>query len=179
MTRSLLSPITTSGHRVRFAETWREEFFEVPIKSLDHLIAKRECRRSARRRLIGCAAGRPAASSAVSAREHVVSRKTSIEINVASLSCSLSRSRQPHERKHKHDRPHISLLIWFSKRPEVHLGRDLPWGRFRFAVLPTLSGSDHQTVGNAAPPYSGNGSGRPKRSQRAARTLSSVNCGTT
>ena len=39
--------------------------------------------------------------------------------------------------------------------------------------------SDHQTVGKAEPPYSGNRAGRPKRSQRAARTLSSVNCGTT
>src|SRR6266545_4420815 len=31
MTRSLHPPMTACGHRVRFAATWREEFFEVPI----------------------------------------------------------------------------------------------------------------------------------------------------
>src|SRR6266498_2453391 len=30
MTRSLHPPMTACGHRVRFAATWREEFFEVP-----------------------------------------------------------------------------------------------------------------------------------------------------
>src|SRR5258708_140350 len=30
MTRSLHPPMTACGHRVRFAGTWREEFFEVP-----------------------------------------------------------------------------------------------------------------------------------------------------
>src|SRR5258708_2118136 len=30
MTRSLHPPITACGHRVRFAETWREEFFVAP-----------------------------------------------------------------------------------------------------------------------------------------------------
>src|SRR6266404_6262522 len=30
MTRSLHPPITACGHRVRFAGTWREEFFEAP-----------------------------------------------------------------------------------------------------------------------------------------------------
>jgi hypothetical protein len=46
-------------------------------------------------------------------------------------------------------------------------------------VLAALSASHHQTVGNAAPPYRGNGSGRPMRSQCAAHTLSWANCGTT
>src|SRR6266508_203131 len=36
MTRSLHPPMTACGHRVRFAATWREEFFEVPICKLDH-----------------------------------------------------------------------------------------------------------------------------------------------
>src|SRR6516165_6997945 len=31
MTRFLHPPITACGQRVRFAATWREEFFEVPI----------------------------------------------------------------------------------------------------------------------------------------------------
>jgi hypothetical protein len=31
MTRSLHPPITARGHRVRFARTWREGFFEVPF----------------------------------------------------------------------------------------------------------------------------------------------------
>src|SRR6266498_5240449 len=30
MTRSLHPPMTACGHRVRFARTWREGFFEVP-----------------------------------------------------------------------------------------------------------------------------------------------------
>ena len=49
----------------------------------------------------------------------------------------------------------------------------------RTPISPALLASHHQTVGKAEAPYSGNGVGRPKRSQRAARTLSSVNCGTT
>src|SRR6516165_12312257 len=32
MTRSLHPPMTACGHRVRFVATWREEFFEVPLK---------------------------------------------------------------------------------------------------------------------------------------------------
>src|SRR5438034_9312199 len=32
MTRSLHPPITACGHRVRFAGTWREQFFEGPFK---------------------------------------------------------------------------------------------------------------------------------------------------
>src|SRR6266511_6487197 len=32
MTRSLHPPMTACGHRVRFARTWREGFFEVPIR---------------------------------------------------------------------------------------------------------------------------------------------------
>src|SRR5262249_28102101 len=32
MTRSLHSLITACGHRVRFVGTWREEFFEVPLR---------------------------------------------------------------------------------------------------------------------------------------------------
>ncbi len=39
-------------------------------------------------------------------------------------------------------------------------------------VLAARSASHHQTAGNAAAPYSGNTSGRPKRFQRAAETLS-------
>ena len=39
-------------------------------------------------------------------------------------------------------------------------------------VLAVLLTSHHQTAGKGAAPYLGNGSGRPKRSQRAARTLS-------
>src|SRR6266478_8427832 len=35
MTRSLHPPMTACGHRVRFAGTWREEFFEVPITKID------------------------------------------------------------------------------------------------------------------------------------------------
>jgi hypothetical protein len=31
MTRPLHPSITACGHRVRFAETWREEFFEAPL----------------------------------------------------------------------------------------------------------------------------------------------------
>src|SRR6266542_323833 len=31
MTRSLHPPMTACGHRVRFARTWREGFFEVPL----------------------------------------------------------------------------------------------------------------------------------------------------
>src|SRR5438128_12304652 len=34
MTRSLHPPMTAHGHRVRFAATWREEFFEVPFKPI-------------------------------------------------------------------------------------------------------------------------------------------------
>jgi hypothetical protein len=34
MTRSLHPPMTACGHRVRFAATWREEFFEVPLRAL-------------------------------------------------------------------------------------------------------------------------------------------------
>src|SRR5215831_7462695 len=32
MTRSLHPPATAGGQRVRFATTWRDEFFEVPIR---------------------------------------------------------------------------------------------------------------------------------------------------
>src|SRR6516225_8243626 len=32
MTRSLHPPMTACGHRVRFVATWREEFFEVPLR---------------------------------------------------------------------------------------------------------------------------------------------------
>src|SRR6266516_2757267 len=41
MTRSLHPPMTACGHRVRFARTWREGFFEVPIilSAIDPLIA--------------------------------------------------------------------------------------------------------------------------------------------
>jgi Carbohydrate phosphorylase len=35
MTRSLHSPITACGQRVRFARNWREKFFEVPIKLIN------------------------------------------------------------------------------------------------------------------------------------------------
>src|SRR4029077_6550853 len=49
----------------------------------------------------------------------------------------------------------------------------------RTPVFAALLASHHQTVGKAEPPYSGNGSGRPKRSQRTERNLSSANCGTT
>jgi hypothetical protein len=52
-------------------------------------------------------------------------------------------------------------------------------GHWRVPVLAAFTASHHQTVGNAAAPYVGNGSGRPKRSQRAVRLLSLVNCGTT
>src|SRR6266508_3653002 len=38
MTRSLHPPMTACGHRVRFAATWREEFFEVPISELYRLV---------------------------------------------------------------------------------------------------------------------------------------------
>src|SRR6516225_6469888 len=38
MTRSLHPPMTAHGHRVRFAATWREEFFEVPLRELIHLL---------------------------------------------------------------------------------------------------------------------------------------------
>src|SRR6266508_1427710 len=37
MTRSLHPPMTACGHRVRFAATWREEFFEVPWNQYDFL----------------------------------------------------------------------------------------------------------------------------------------------
>src|SRR6516165_9987506 len=41
MTRSLHPPMTAHGHRVRFAATWREEFFEVPYRNF----ARRPLRR--------------------------------------------------------------------------------------------------------------------------------------
>ena len=41
----------------------------------------------------------------------------------------------------------------------------------RVPAFAALSASHHHTVGNAESPYFGNGSGRPKRSQRAERTL--------
>src|SRR5207247_11039300 len=34
MTRSLHPPMTACGHRVRFVATWREKFFEVPLRDL-------------------------------------------------------------------------------------------------------------------------------------------------
>src|SRR5207244_12796284 len=34
-TRSLHPPMTACGHRVRFVATWREEFFEVPLRLFD------------------------------------------------------------------------------------------------------------------------------------------------
>ncbi len=49
----------------------------------------------------------------------------------------------------------------------------------RVPALAAFSASHHHTVGNAAAPYLGNGSGRPNRSHRAVRVLSKVNCGTT
>src|SRR6266511_966281 len=56
MTRSLHPPMTACGHRVRFAATWREEFFEVPMcekhdeiprvdQALVHLLDKTRCER--------------------------------------------------------------------------------------------------------------------------------------
>src|SRR5579863_10522070 len=38
-------------------------------------------------------------------------------------------------------------------------------------ILAALSASNHQSAGNAAWPYFGSSGGRPKRSQRAVRTL--------
>ena len=43
---------------------------------------------------------------------------------------------------------------------------------WRVPALAAFSASHHHTIGNAAEAYSGNGSGRPKRSQRAVRDLS-------
>lgn len=52
-------------------------------------------------------------------------------------------------------------------------------GHGRVPVLEAFSASHHHTVGKAAEPYLGSGSCRLKRSQRAVRVLSNVNCGTT
>src|SRR5262249_13329428 len=52
-------------------------------------------------------------------------------------------------------------------------------GHGRVPVLAAFSASHHHTVGKAEAPYFGNGSGRLKRSQRAVRLVSKVNCGTT
>src|SRR5262249_2208385 len=52
-------------------------------------------------------------------------------------------------------------------------------GHGRVPVLEAFSASHHHTVGNAEAPYFGSGSCRLKRSQRAVRLLSKVNCGTT
>src|SRR5262249_17740324 len=41
MTRSLHPPMAHCRQRVRFAATWREEFFEVPFSQLDDAIAHR------------------------------------------------------------------------------------------------------------------------------------------
>src|SRR6266508_41867 len=41
MTRSLHPPMTACGHRVRFARTWREGFFEVPISLFRRLLDRR------------------------------------------------------------------------------------------------------------------------------------------
>src|SRR6266446_10315597 len=48
MTRSLHPPMTACAHRVRFAGTWREEFFEAPIIGNTRLEAC--CKRHARYR---------------------------------------------------------------------------------------------------------------------------------
>ncbi len=53
------------------------------------------------------------------------------------------------------------------------------FAHYRDPTLAALSGSHHHIVGNADEPYFGNGSGRPKRSQRAVRVVSEVNWGTT
>src|SRR5688572_19339603 len=50
---------------------------------------------------------------------------------------------------------------------------------WRELALAAFCASHHHTVGNAAAAYFGSGSGRPKRSQRAVRLMSWVNCGTT
>src|SRR6266404_1409285 len=52
-------------------------------------------------------------------------------------------------------------------------------GHGRVPVLAAFSASHHHTVGKADAPYFGSGSCRLKRSQRAVRLLSKVNCGTT
>src|SRR5262249_9237624 len=52
-------------------------------------------------------------------------------------------------------------------------------GHGRVPVLAAFSASHHHTMGKAEAPYFGSGSGRLKRSQRAVRILSKVNCGTT
>ena len=49
----------------------------------------------------------------------------------------------------------------------------------RVPILAAFSASHHHTVGKADAPYLGRGSCRLKRSQRALRILSEVNCGTT
>jgi hypothetical protein len=66
-----------------------------------------------------------------------------------------------------------------SKKERIAARHIAAIGHWRVPVLAAFSASHHQTVGNAAAPYFGSGSGRPKRSQRAVRLLSLVNCGTT
>src|SRR5260221_12421157 len=43
MTRALHPAITACGHRVRFVGTWREEFFEVPIRDKGILRSSKKC----------------------------------------------------------------------------------------------------------------------------------------
>ena len=49
---SLHPPMTACGHRVRFAETWREEFFEVPCRRSRHSVRPAELPSQAARRSI-------------------------------------------------------------------------------------------------------------------------------
>src|SRR6266540_3603863 len=43
MTRSLHPPMTACGHRVRFARTWREGFFEVPLTRIHGTVFSSIC----------------------------------------------------------------------------------------------------------------------------------------
>ena len=73
---------------------------------------------------------------------------------------------------------HLCALIPIENPARGIAARQID-GHWREPVLAALCASHHHTVGNAAAPYFGSGSGRPKRSQRAVRLMSWVNCGTT
>src|SRR5262249_8206593 len=66
-----------------------------------------------------------------------------------------------------------------AQRPRVAPRHVVDVGHGRVPVLEAFSASHHQMVGKAEAPYLGSGSCRLKRSQRAVRLLSEVNCGTT
>src|SRR5262249_34139495 len=66
-----------------------------------------------------------------------------------------------------------------TKRQRVATRHIADVGHERVPIFAAFSASHHHTVGKADAPYLGRGSCRLKRSQRALRLLSEVNCGAT